>query len=168
VKLPPFINVTVSDPAYPVEGWRVTAQPDGKLTDHRDGKTYGSLYWEGTGVGYAAPKDGWVVKDGDVEKFLADTLPRYGLNETEAREFMEFWVPEMKGAPYYRVSFLTSAWSKAAPLYVSPRPKTVIRIFMDWQPLSGPMDLPAPEIVAPERNGFTLVEWGGTLFESKR
>lgn len=164
VKLPSFINVTVSDPAYPAQGWNVTAQPDGTLTDHRDGNTYGSLYWEGTGVGYVPPTEGWVVRDGDVERFLADTLPRYGLNETETREFMEFWVPEMTGAPFYRVSFLTSAWNNAAPLSVSPRPDTVIRLFMDWRPLSAPISLTAPKIQAPAREGFTLVEWGGTLY----
>lgn len=165
VRLPSFINVTVSDPTYPTNGWRVTAQPNGQLTSHADGNTYGSLYWEGTGVGYAPPKDGFIVKDGDVESFLRNILPKYGLNETEAREFMEFWLPEMQGAPYYRVSFLTSAWSNAAPLYVSPRPQTSIRIFMDWKPLSAPMSLPEPKIITPARTGFTLVEWGGTLWK---
>lgn len=164
VSLPKFIDVTVSDPQYPEKGWNVTANPNGDLVSHEDGKTYGSLYWEGTGVSYATPKTGFVVKDGDVESFLAKILPKYGLNEKEAREFMEFWVPEMKGASYYRVSFLTDDWSKSAPLSVYPRPKTSIRIFMDWQPLSSPVYITEPTIITPERNGFTLVEWGGTLY----
>jgi hypothetical protein len=165
VRLPSFINVTVSDPAYPTNGWNVTAQPNGTLTDKSDGKTYGSLYWEGTGVGYVTPTDGWVVKDGDVENFLSTTLPKYGLNAQETKDFMEFWVPEMKGAPYYRVSFLTSAWNEAAPLFVSPRPQSVIRIFMDWKPLMAPITIQAPKIEMPARDGFTLVEWGGTLWK---
>lgn len=165
VRLPSFINVTVSDPAYPAGGWHVTAQPDGTLTDSRDGRTYGSLYWEGTGVGYGTPEDGWVVKDGEVSSFLASTLPRYGLNEQETKDFMEFWVSEMVGAPYYRVSFLTTEWSKAAPLGVTPRPTTAIRIFMDWKPLAAPITIAAPTITAPAREGFTLVEWGGTLWK---
>lgn len=165
VSLPSFIDVTVSEPTYPAKGWNVTAEPNGQLMSHEDGNTYGSLYWEGTGVSYNVPETGFVVSDGNVETFLAGVLPKYGLNETETREFMEFWVPEMTGAPYYRVSFLTDDWSKAAPLHVSPRPNTSIRIFMDWAPLYAPISIEAPRISAPARDGFTLVEWGGTLYK---
>lgn len=162
VALPKFIDVTVSEPAYPENGWKVVAHPDGTL-DYADGKTYGSLYWEGNGVGYATQKTGFVVKDGEQEIFLTKVLAKYGLNRKEAKEFMDFWLPRMTGAPYYRVSFLTDSWSEAAPLYVSPRPDTNIRIFMDWQKLSAPISLPEPKIMTPARNGFTLVEWGGLL-----
>ncbi|MFA6447782.1 MAG: hypothetical protein WCW31_06070, partial [Patescibacteria group bacterium] len=96
VKLPSFINVTVSDPAYPLRGWNVVAHPDGSL-GYADGKTYGSLYWEGTGVNYQSPREGFVVKDGEQESFLKSTLTKYGLNQKESQEFMDFWLPQMKG-----------------------------------------------------------------------
>lgn len=162
VKLPPFINVTKSEPAYPSNGWSVTAHPDGSLA-YTDGNTYGSLYWEGTGVAYDAPKDGFILKDGNVDARLTEILSQYGLNANESKEFRDFWVPKMTGAPYYRVSFLTNDWSNAAPLFVSPRPNTSIRIFMDWQKLNAPMSIDEPKIITPARNGFTLVEWGGLL-----
>lgn len=162
VRLPSSIKVTVSDPMYPAGGWNVLAKPDGSL-HYKDGKTYGSLFWEGTGVNYEAPKTGFVVKHDEVESFLSSILPRYGLNKTEAKEFMDFWVPKFTGAPYYRVSFLTDDWNNAAPLYVSPKPQTSIRIFMDFQPLAGPIDIDEPIVTAPARDGFTLVEWGGLL-----
>jgi hypothetical protein len=162
VKLPSFIHVTVSEPAYPSNGWNVVAHPDGSLA-YADGNTYGSLFWEGTGVGYEMPKDGFVLKDGEVDTRLATILAQYGLNDRESQEFRDFWVPKMTGAPYYRVSFLTDAWSKAAPLMVRPVPRTSIRIFMDWQKLSAPMSIPEPKIVTPTRDGFTVVEWGGLL-----
>ena len=162
VKLPSFINVTVSDPTYPKEGWNVSAAPTGKLT-LKDGTSVGSLFWEGLGVNYAVPKNGFVVKEGQVEAFLNKTLPQYGLNTQEQKDFMDFWVPLMTGAPYYRISFLTDDWSKQVPLSVTPMPRTNIRIFMDWQRLAGPIELPEPTITTPTRNGFTLVEWGGLL-----
>ncbi len=162
VKLPSFINVTVSEPSYPTEGWNVSAEPNGQLT-LKDGSTFGSLFWEGLGVNYAAPTTGFVVKNGQVSSFLDKTLTRYGLNSQEKKEFMEFWVPRMTGAPYYRVSFLTSDWSQQVPLTVSPAPKTSIRLFMDWQRLGGPIDLKEPMVTTPSRDGFTLVEWGGLL-----
>jgi len=162
VALPSFINVTKSEPTYPAKGWVVTAHPDGSL-EYADGNTYGSLYWEGTGVGYQTPKDGFIIKDGTVDQRLTEILAKYGLNAKESQEFRDFWVPKMTGAPYYRVSFLTSDWSKAAPLSVFPHPQTSIRIFMDWQKLNAPISLPEPKVVTPARNGFTLVEWGGLL-----
>jgi len=164
VSLPKSINVTVSDPVYPSKGWVVTANPNGDLVSHADGKTYGSLFWEGTGVSYQAPTTGFVVKREEVSSFFASTLPKYGLNQKESREFMDFWVPRMASSSYYQVSFLTDTWSKAAPLNVFPRPKTSIRIFMDLKPLSAPISIKAPTIVTPKRDGFTLVEWGGLLY----
>ena len=163
VQLPSFIHVTKSEPTYPQKGWKVVAQPSGALT-MSDGSQVDSLFWEGTGVSYVAPKDGFVVKDGDVKTFLATTLARYGLNEKESRDFQDFWVPKMVGAPYYRVSFLTSDWSTAAPLSVFPQPATSIRLFMDWQKLNAPILIEQPTIHTPSRNGFTLVEWGGLLY----
>lgn len=163
VKLPSFIQVTVSDPTYPQTGWKVSAEPNGQLTMKDTGAKVGSLFWEGLGVNYSVPKDGFIVKDGQVESFLKDTLTRYGLNTQERKDFMDFWVPLMTGAPYYRISFLTSDWSKQVPLNVSPAPQTNIRLFMDWQRLAGPIELPQPTITTPSRNGFTLVEWGGLL-----
>ena len=32
---------------------------------------------------------------------------------------------------------------------------------MAWMPLEEPMEIDAPEIKPFERNGFTVVEWGG-------
>lgn len=162
VRLPSFINVTVSEPTYPKQGWITLAHPDGTLV-MPDGSKYGSLFWEGTGVGYETPTEGWLVKDGEQESFLKETLTKLGLNETESKEFMEFWLPLMQDAPYYRVSFIVSEWSKAAPLYVSPKPTTQIRIFMDWDKRSSPISIQAPQIETPKREGFTLVEWGGLL-----
>lgn len=162
VKLPPFINVTQSEPTYPKQGWNVTAQPNGELTYKN--ASYGSLFWEGTGVGYAKPTTGYRVRGADVESFLRATLPKYGLQGREIDEFMEFWVPLMKDQDVMRVSFLTDAFDQAAPLAVSPKPATLIRVFMDWEPISEKTVVPASETpTAPARKGFTLVEWGGLL-----
>lgn len=162
VQLSPSIKVTKSEPTYPAHGWNVLAEPSGKLW--YEGKSYGSLFWEGTGVGYEAPKTGFIIKDGEVDTKLASILARYGLTERESAEFRDFWVPLMQGAPYYRVSFITGKeWADAAPLSVVPPPKTVLRIFMDWQKLAASVSIPEPSITAPARKGFALVEWGGLL-----
>lgn len=163
VKLPNFINVTVSEPTYPKNGWNVRATPEGKLTLLSDQTAWTSLFWEGTGVNYPVPETGFVVKQADVASFLQQTLAKYGLNTQETKDFMDFWVPEMQGAPYYQISFLTDTWSASAPLAVQPAPTKQIRLFMDWKKLAKPVAIQEPVIKTPTRSGFTLVEWGGLL-----
>lgn len=162
VQLPSTIDVTVSEPTYPKRGWDTVAEPSGKLT-MADGSTYGSLFWEGYGATYKTPTTGYIVKGSEVETFLQKTLAQYGLNNQEAKEFMDFWVPLMKPYDTMRVSFVTDEWSKNVPLNVSPKPDTNIRLFMDWSPVSADATITAPTVKTPERKGFTLVEWGGLL-----
>lgn len=162
VKLPPTIDVTVSEPTYPHQGWTTVAEPNGQLT-MADGNTYGSLFWEGYGATYKTPTTGFIVKGNEVESFLQKTLAQYGLNVQESKDFMDFWVPIMKPYNTMRISFVTDEWSKNVPLSVSPEPQTSIRIFMDWSPVSSNTTIKAPTITTPSRDGYTLVEWGGLL-----
>jgi hypothetical protein len=167
VRLPSFITVKKSEPTYPINGWNVTATPKGDLT-MKDGSVYGSLYWDGVGASYDRPTEGFVVKDSDISSFLDKTLPQLGLQGREIREFKDFWLTQLIGSPYYDIRFLmTPIWSKAVPLSVVPAPNTSIRFFMDWRPLSAPISIKAPILKAPERIGFTLVEWGGTVWAKK-
>ena len=50
-----------------------------------------------------------------------------------------------------------------APLSISPKPDTVIRILMDFMPLQRPILVEGFNIRTPVRKGFTVVEWGGVL-----
>ena len=67
----------------------------------------------------------------------------------------------MEGNAYNLISFQTSAYTDRARLTVDPAPDTVLRVFMAWRSLSAPADIPPQALTAPERTGFTLVEWGG-------
>lgn len=51
--------------------------------------------------------------------------------------------------------------TQAAELTVDPAPDTLLRIFMAWKPLASAVDIPAQELSAAPRTGFTVVEWGG-------
>jgi hypothetical protein len=48
-------------------------------------------------------------------------------------------------------------------LFVSPKPDTSIRIFLEFAGLNKPVDLISQKLDAPKRLGFTLIEWGGLL-----
>ena len=52
-----------------------------------------------------------------------------------------------------------------ARLKISPEPDSILRVFMAYQPLDEPVDVPEQELEPFVREGFTVVEWGGTEME---
>ncbi|MBI2464523.1 hypothetical protein HYV64_00100 [Candidatus Shapirobacteria bacterium] len=157
-------QVTESEPLYPSNGWNVLAHPNSQL--EYQGNTYPNLFWEGTGNGIYPNKDnyGFVVSQSELVSTLKSQLAQLGLNPQESADFMEFWQPKLPTSPYVRLTWLNTAdMDRLAPLTVSPRPDTSIRIFLDFAPLDQPISLIPQELSSPARQGFTLVEWGGLL-----
>ncbi|MBO5867603.1 MAG: hypothetical protein J6Q54_01685 [Oscillospiraceae bacterium] len=68
----------------------------------------------------------------------------------------------MEQNPYNIISFQTEVYEAAAKLQVTPAPDTLIRVFMTWQATECYVNLQAQELTAPSREGFTVIEWGGT------
>lgn len=153
-------KLTCTYPAYD-SGWRVTAAPDGTLTD-ANGQTYNYLYWEGETNTQWDMTEGFCVKGEDTAVFLEESLEKLGLNRREANEFIVYWLPLMEQNPYNIISFQTDIYTDAAQLNVSPAPDTMIRVFMTWEASEVFVEMDAQELTAPERTGFTVVEWGGT------
>lgn len=153
-------NLTCSYPKYK-DGWKVTALPDGTLTD-ASGQTYNYLYWEGETYARYDLTEGFCVKGEDTAKFLENSLQKLGLNRKEANEFIVYWLPLMGDNPYNLISFQTNIYTDAAKLNINPSPDSLIRVFMAWKSSENYVELPVQQLTAPERNGFTVVEWGGT------
>lgn len=152
-------RLTCTYPAYN-DGWTVTASPDGTLTDAK-GRTYNYLYWEGETYAQYDLSKGFCVKGEDTAVFLEDALEKLGLTRREANEFIVYWLPQMQDNPYNIISFQTGIYTNAAKLAVNPAPDTLIRVFMAWQASDTPVVLENQELSAPDRTGFTVVEWGG-------
>jgi len=163
VEVSPTGGFTKTEPEYN-NGWNVSAKPTGELYNYADSKTYPYLFWEGIGLNYERPKEGFVVKKEEVKNFLENKLAQAGLIKREYDEFIDFWLPKMQSDPYYFITFVPQEqFSQMAPLKVSPQPNTVIRVFMDYQGLTKPVTVKAQDIKTPVRKGFTVVEWGGQL-----
>ena len=48
-------------------------------------------------------------------------------------------------------------------LLITPTPDTIIRVLMKYRPIDKKIEIKEQKIITPERKGFTVVEWGGTL-----
>lgn len=153
-------RLTCTYPTYE-NGWGVTALPDGTLTDSK-GQQYNYLYWEGETYARYDMSKGFCVKGEDTAEFLEDALEKLGLNRRETNEFIVYWLPLMEQNPYNIISFQTDIYTEAAQLQISPEPDTLIRVFMAWKKSDVCVPMKEQKLYAPERSGFTVVEWGGT------
>ena len=152
-------DLTCTYPAYD-GAWRVAAAPDGTLTDE-SGQTYRYLYWEGVDNVQYDFSEGFCVPGSETAAFLEDALAQLGLTRAEANEFIIYWLPQMEQNAYNLISFQSDAYTDAAKLTITPQPDTLLRVFMAWKPLTSAVEIAPQTLTAPERTGFTAVEWGG-------
>ena len=144
----------------PFDGWTVTAAPDGTLTD-REGRAYYCLFWEGISSQNWDFSQGFCVRGANTAAFLEEALSQLGLTDREANEFLIYWLPKLEGNAWNLLSFQGTAYTDHARLTMSPQPDTVLRVFLAWKALEEPVDVEPQILTAPDRQGFTLVEWGG-------
>lgn len=164
VKLGYEDKITCIYPSYN-NGWTVTAQPDGTLIDTKTDKKYYSLYYESdnTKKYNGNLTEGFVVSKENIANFLEEKLAILGLNYKEAEEFIIYWLPKLEQKDYVYIRFQTmNEIEENMPLLVSPSPDTLIRIMMEWKSLDNSIDVKEQVLTPVTRNGYTVVEWGGT------
>lgn len=162
VKVRVGAKITKSDPLY-ASGWEVLAKPNGQLIS--GGLSYPYLFWEGLGFGqYPEITSGAVVPRSSVEAKISQDLTYIGLNKQEISDFNDFWLPKIPNTPYVRLTWLQNKeMDELAPLQITPRPDSVIRVFLDFKGLEANSAISKQELIQYPRNGFTAVEWGGLL-----
>ena len=154
-------ELTTTYPKY-LDGWRVTAYPNGDLIFQN--QKYYCLYWESIGDYQYDLSTGFVVNQNDLVQFLETTLSRLGLNYRERQEFIVYWLPELEKSRFNLIHFATTEYVKNAVLTIKPEPDTLIRVFMVAKPLNEPIKIVDQTLPpTPERSGFTVVEWGGSI-----
>lgn len=159
--------ITVSDPQYPAGGWQdVLAQPNGDLWYGE--AQYPYLYYEAEVDKVNPPGTGIVIKTTHLEPMFRTILTQYGLNKKEINDFTEYWVPRLQSEnkPYVLFSILDPIEKdRIDRVIINPKPETRIEIsayfkLLDAPVAIAPMALPASP---PKREGFVMVEWGGTI-----
>jgi len=152
--------LTCTYPAYK-NGWEVIARDDGTLINKDDGREYSYLYWEGIGESSWDMSKGFVVKGTDTIRFLQEKLEYLGLTPKELNEFIVYWLPHMQNNKYNLITFQTDIYENSAKLNVSPKPDSILRIFMVYKALDMFVEVQEPVLDTFERNGFAVIEWGG-------
>ena len=159
VKLEINGELICSAPAY-YDGWRITAAPDGTLTDENG--TYPYLFWEAdmSAVEFDM-SEGFCVSADKTEEFFREKLSFIGLNEKEINDYLEFWLPHLSKNAYNYITFQTECYTDNAKLTVTPTPDSIIRVYTLIKPLEEEIQTAEPVLEQFDRTGFTVVEWGG-------
>lgn len=154
-------KLTCTYPQYN-NGWEVIAQPNGTLTNISDNREYSYLYWEGVCDNTWDMSKGFVVKGDETAAFLQEKLEYMGLTPKEYNEFIVYWLPILQENKYNQITFAGQDYETIAPLEINPKPDSMLRIMMLFKPLNEPVDIQEQQLQPFTRNGFTVVEWGGT------
>lgn len=149
-------------PEYKENGWTVIAQPDGKLIDKNTNKPYNYLFWEGKSLKQWQFNEGFVVKGTETIAFLEEKLSFMGLNPNEYNDFIVYWLPLMAKNKFNIVRFANEEYNRDIPLRITPKPESIMRIYMVFQSIDEPIDIKPQQLTKYQRKGFTVVEWGGT------
>lgn len=175
--------LTYTDPLYPQStGWNVLAKPSGELhylnnnlADSKGSINYPSnqfpyLYYEGKiqDTMIAKPNTGFVKAFNELPTFFDELLPKLGLNQKETTEFKQYWLKALPKSPYYYIGIIPQdQLDQNEPLTISPRQDTMIRIRLLFKQLDHPESFQEPVIQTPQRNGFTVVDWGAYVKQDK-
>lgn len=164
VKLKYAGTLTHTYPKYPENGWLVIAEPNGTLWDTNKLEYY-ALFWEGKPKKQIIPQDGFVVAGNETAAFLEEKLAYLGLTRREANEFIMYWLPRMEDNAFNFIHFSGKDYEDQAELEIHPKPETTIRIMMITQALDYKIKVPLQDLntLKKTRNGFTVVEWGGSV-----
>ena len=142
--------------------WNVRAKPNGDIL--MNGKTYPYLFWEADSYNPHYTNEGFIVSEENAEEFLEEKLNILGLNEKEKTDFITFWLPVLLRNKLSLCSFQTEKFFKNMELNVTPKPDSMIRIFLVIKKLDAPINVKEQKLVSVERKGYTVVEWGGSNF----
>lgn len=161
-------HFTLTIPNYPQNGWNVTANPDGTI--EANSFSYPYLYYESEvpDSEIVKPGMGYVVKKDGLSALFNTLLPKLGLSLSESREFKDYWAKALPSSPYYFVGVMSKdSIDSIEPLEVRPTPDSIIRARLYFELLEKSITVDPPVISTPQRNGFTVVEWGGMVKTDK-
>ena len=142
--------------------WKVHAEPNGEIIINN--KKYPYLYYECESYYPQETNEGFIVDDKNAISFLEEKLKILGLNDKEMTDFITYWLPKLIKNKLSICTFQTQKFFDYFKLNITPKPDTLIRIFLSIKKIDSPIYVKEQKLITVERKGFTVVEWGGSNF----
>ncbi|MDZ7797295.1 MAG: hypothetical protein U5N56_09770 [Candidatus Marinimicrobia bacterium] len=149
-------QVVKSAPSYPAEWKDIRVTPEGMIDN-----TYEYLFYEASLPDHWQYSEGRVLRREHLPLFFTADMEKYGFELHEINDFLEYWIPRLKDAPYYAIyPQHTAMVNQAVKLHLSERPDNILRLFYIIDEVQGHFELIEPDIPLFNREGFTVAEWG--------
>jgi hypothetical protein len=163
VRLSPEGKVVRSIPDYN-DRWLVTARRDGMI----DGRFRYLFYEAALDKKIEFPSHGWSVRRDDLRRWFDTHLCEMGLNQAEAADLKEYWLENLPQSRFCIIRLIeSSVVRKRLGLMIDPKPNSLLRVLLSFTPSDKPAKIDAPKLARFRRHGFTAVEWGGILDDSR-
>ena len=140
--------------------WNVHAKPNGEILIKN--KKYPYLFWEAETYNPQEQNEGFLVTNENAEEFLEEKLEILGLNEKEKTDFITYWLPVLLRNKLSLCTFQSKKFFNNFELNISPKPDSLIRVFLTIKKLDTPVNIKEQNLESVERKGFTVIEWGGS------
>jgi len=154
-------KIITSEPAYTSLGWDITVDTSGLINN-----AYQYLFYECEIPNHFQTKNGWKVPQKNLNNFLHESLIKFGLNEMEIYDFVEYWVPKLNDFEYYLIfPQKKEIINQMIHLNFSKEPKKLQRMFYLFKGINKNYDakINPPQYSLVNRNGYTIIEWGGMI-----
>ena len=136
--------------------WNVHAKPNGEILIKN--KKYPYLFWEAETYNPQEQNEGFLVTNENAEEFLEEKLEILELTEKEKTDFITYWLPVLLSL----CTFQSKKFFNNFELNISPKPDSLIRVFLTIKKLDTPVNIKEQNLESVERKGFTVIEWGGS------
>jgi hypothetical protein len=175
VFLDPKGEFTFTYPTYS-NGWSVTVNPENGIEVNHQAYPY--LFWEAKseGMSYMIRDNkmpGFIVESSQVISFFEEKLQLLGFNQEEMTDFITYWGPLLSHKEYAFIQFLVDENynNLIADLTITPAPDNERRVFIYCSGIDSPslgIDVVEQELIGFERNGFVVLEWGGSILDLEK
>ena len=148
-----------------INGWY--AKVDSNSNMIVDGKEYGYLFYESMTDDHLMQKEkGFIVPINNRKEFFTYISNYYGFNKQEKEDFVSFWCSRLdSNKEYIMYPQLTDTIDILMAVNINPKPENIFRIWFLFFEKEEDIELEKPESVIPNRDGYTMIEWGGIVAE---
>lgn len=167
-------ELTFTYPQLPADNsWKMKTALNGNLEDEK-GIQFPYLFWEAkqneASLRAAKANSNELVSGKDIVAYFEKELTKLGFNSREKSDFITFWCPKFVDSKMVHIQFFVDDnCSVIGDLNISPKPDNLRRIYVTFEKNPKVVtDFVAKELKVEklERTGFTVIEWGGSEFNS--
>jgi hypothetical protein len=171
LKVIPQGVLTFTYPQLPADNtWKMKTDQSGNLTA-ANGSNYPYLFWESNQNAYLVSgkksNSCEIVAQNTLIYYLEKNLIDLGLNAKERTDFITFWAPKLQKFKIIQVQFFVDDNCEViGKLEINPKPdhlRRVYAIFNEVTIISNQFVNRPLDVKPLRRNGFTVIEWGGSL-----